>query len=79
MMRIIGYGAILDVFVMIGLGWEPRGSLMPLLAVTPVFVGPAALLLLIVQPEATRREGWLIAVLVWMLLLGLVLPVLGVD
>ncbi len=79
MLRIIGYGAILDVFIMLGLRWEPRSSLMTLLAATLVFVGPAALMLLIVQPDARRREGWFICVLLWMLLLVLVLPVLRVD
>jgi hypothetical protein len=78
-MRILGYGAILDVFVMLWLDWQPRGSLTTMLAAMLLFGGWLALILLLFHPETRRREGWIICVTLWTLLLALVVPVLRVD
>jgi hypothetical protein len=78
-LRAIGYGAIVSVFLMLGLRWEPRGILMCLLAGTPVIVGPIALVLLVSRPGVSRREGWFICALLWVFLAVLVLPAFRID
>jgi hypothetical protein len=78
-LRVIGYGALLSAFLLLGLQWEPHGTLMYLSAGTLVIVGPLALVLLASSPEVSRLEGWSICAILWTFLTVLILPVLRTD
>ncbi len=81
-LRVLGYGSTLFVLVMMQLPLRTHsgyGVLTSIVAGMPVLVGPVSLVLLISQPEVSRRERWLACVLLWVLLLAMLLRALGKD
>jgi len=82
MLRVLGYGSILFVLVMIQLPLRDQmgyGLLTSIVAGTSILVGTTSLVLLISQPETSRRESWITSVLLYVLLFALLIPVLRMD
>ena len=84
MLRPLGYGSILFVLAMMQLplgAQTGHGLLTSIVAGTPVLVGPASLLLLVLvsKPKVSRREEWIACLLVWVFLFALLIRVLRMD
>jgi hypothetical protein len=78
-LRATGYGSILATFVMVGLRFRPHWWLTTLLATSIGILGPSSLVLLMLQTEVRRWEGWFACICCWMLLIVLMLPAIGAD
>ena len=79
LLRVTGYGSILVTFVLVGLRFQPHGSLTTPLATLIGLLGPLSLVLLIFQPEVRLWEAWFACICCWMLLIVLMLPAIGAD